>query len=68
MTVEEALGSWAALNQTLLSTGEQDCQNLLDWELSHLARKVYLLRIHAHLNKLRGRREREELIERSFGR
>lgn len=68
MTVEKALESWPLLNQTLMSAGEQDCLNLLEWETSHMGRLVYALRIHARMNKLRGRREREEIRGKCIGR
>lgn len=64
MTVrkESPLFNWTSLNKALQRMKEEDCWKLLKEEKAGRARKMFLLRIHGVANKLRRRREREELV------
>lgn len=56
------LASWAGLNECLRSANEELCTVLLATEKRGQRRTQHLLRIHARFNKLRGQRERSELM------
>jgi hypothetical protein len=56
-----ALRTWVALNTALRNATEQQCEKLLQEELSGRQRKQFLTRIHARLNRVRATRERKEL-------
>jgi len=53
---------WIALNKRLMTMTEEECFALLQEERDGQRRPQWLLRIHARFNKLRGERERTELI------
>jgi len=53
--------TWQDLNQVIRDASEELCLQLLEEEKQGRKRERFLLRIHSRLNKLRGRREREEL-------
>ncbi len=53
--------TWQELNHLLRGASEELCLKLLQEEKQGRKRERFLLRIHSRLNKLRGRREREEL-------
>ncbi len=58
-----ALRSWDALAKAVMRAGEADCLRLLEAEKAMpRPRGMYLLRIHSRMNRLRARREREELM------
>ena len=59
---EEALLSWTALNQALMSSeDEYECYRLIRVERKGRRRRQFILRIYSRLNKLRADRERREL-------
>ena len=58
----DALGSWSMLNEYLRDATEQQCEVLMKEEKRGQRRTQYVLRIHARYNKLRGQRERAELL------
>lgn len=57
----EVLATWEGLNAALRSCTEAEAQELLATELAGKRRRVFVLRIHCRLNRLRGARERREL-------
>lgn len=57
----QALVSWVALNNAIRDADEQTCRELLKLEQAGRKRKMFLLRIHSRLNKVRADRERVEL-------
>ena len=62
--------TWEELNKLLLkkNTTEADCQNMLNGELNRKEpRRRFALRVHSRLNKLRGQRERREILEECRG-
>ena len=62
MTTElPELRTWLLLNDAMQEADEAECQRLLKVELKGKRRKLFLLRIHSRLNKVRADRERAEL-------
>ena len=62
MTAElPELRTWLLLNDAMQEADEAECQRLLKAELKGKRRKLFLLRIHSRLNKVRADRERAEL-------
>ena len=59
--IDQALETWIGLNEVLMTSNEADAQALLDAETGGKNRRMFLLRIHSRLNKLRAQRERKEL-------
>ena len=59
--IDQALETWIGLNEVLMTTKEEDAQALLDAETAGRNRRMFTLRIHSRLNKLRAQRERKEL-------
>jgi hypothetical protein len=59
--VKEALASWESLNTYLRSADEYAALKVLKTEQAGARRLNFLLRAHATYNKLRARRERDEL-------
>lgn len=58
------LGSWERLNNIIMSLdNEEDLKALLDRELSDRKRGMYAFRIYSRYNKMRGARERAELLD-----
>lgn len=57
-----ALDSWANCNNFLRKAGEVKAAELLKREQGSKNRLQYLLRIHGRFNKMRGQRERSELL------
>ena len=55
------LRTWLLLNDAMQEADEAECQRLLKVELKGKRRKLFLLRIHSRLNKVRADRERAEL-------
>lgn len=53
--------SWIGLNLLLSNATEETCRDMLMLEEAGKRRAQYLKRIHARLNKMRARRERNEL-------
>lgn len=60
----EALRTWVALNDALMMSDEKACRKLLDEELKGRKRRMFILRIHSRINKVRADRERMELEKR----
>ena len=60
--LEASLASWTGLNECLRTADEAYCIRLLEAEKAGAKRTQHLLRIHARFNKLRGQRERGELM------
>lgn len=60
---EKALESWKGLNDFIMTTNESDCESLINIELLTKKRKMFVLRIHSRLNKLRAARERRNLLK-----
>ena len=61
--IDKALATWMVLNEVVMSlTDEQDLEQMLATERTGRQRKMFLLRIHSRLNKLRAGRERKEII------
>ena len=58
----DPLDTWVDLNKFIMKAGEQDCQKLLKIELKQRKRKIFALRIHSRLNKIRAARERKEIL------
>lgn len=61
--MSEALATWVNLNSVIITMGEEECQSLFEEEKKGKHRKMFLLRIHSRMNKLRADRERQ-IIER----
>ena len=59
--ITTALDSWINLNEVLMTSTEEQAQQLLAAERKDRKRPAFLKRIHSRLNKLRAQREREEL-------
>lgn len=61
-TLEKALTSWNDLNAVIMQcTSETEVAEILAAEQAGKNRRMFTLRIHSRLNKLRGQRERKEL-------
>lgn len=62
-TSSRSLGSWNALNQTLMrTTDEAALRRLLATEQNGANRLTFVKRIYSRLNKVRADRERRELL------
>ena len=59
----ETLSTWNALNAAVMHASEAECLALLEAEKKGKARRMFLLRIHSRLNKIRADRERRELTQ-----
>jgi len=60
--IEDArLQSWTTLNNALRTADEELCHLLLKREQAGRKRSRFLKRIHGRLNRVRAKREREEL-------
>lgn len=57
----EVLANWNTLNEAIISADETKCLELLEAEKKSKGRRMFLLRIHSRLNKVRADRERLEL-------
>ena len=57
-----ALETWVALNATMRAADETLCARLLRLEQSGKRRKMFVLRIHSRLNRIRRARERMDLV------
>lgn len=57
-----ALRTWRDLNHAVKDAGEDLCLHLLTAEQRGRARRPFLLRIHARLNRVRAQRERQEML------
>jgi hypothetical protein len=53
--------TWVELNEIIRSADEKTCEQLLKVELDGPKRKVFALRIHSRLNRVRAARERKEI-------
>ena len=63
MTDVRAPNSAAGLNELLMATDDEvKIADLLDAEVSGRGRKVFIMRIHSRLNKVRADRERAALL------
>lgn len=62
-TPEPCLETWALLNERVRGLeDEAELRRLLRAELSGARRKMFVLRIHSRLNRVRADRERVELL------
>lgn len=68
MNIERVLSTWNDLNAAVVTLGEEDCERLLGVEKETRRRKMFLLRIHSRINRLRSKRERVELTRLAEGR
>ena len=57
------LKDWVTLNQHIMELPEKKLQQLLLAEKDGPARFTFLVRIQGRINKLRARRERQELMK-----
>lgn len=53
--------TWVELNEIIRRADERTCELLLKVELDGPKRKVFALRIHSRLNRVRAARERKEI-------
>lgn len=53
--------TWASLNAAMQTATEDECKVYLKDEV-RAGRKIFVLRVHSRLNKLRAHRERKELL------
>jgi hypothetical protein len=60
--MHEALGSWKETLTKARVMDEKELLTTINFEVSTYARKDVLKRLHQRYNKLRCRREREELL------
>ena len=58
----KALDTWVSLNTAITTANEAACAKLMALEMQGRRRKMFLLRIHSRMNKLRAHRERKALI------
>lgn len=58
---EPILRTWIRLNDYVRKASEVECEELLKVERAGRRRKMFILRIHSRLNRLRRERERKEL-------
>jgi len=56
------LDTWIKLNAFMQTASEDECKALMKEELKYRKRKIFVLRVHSRLNKLRAHRERKELL------
>ena len=56
------LRSWQTLQAFLPSLSEKQCWELLEAERTGQRRFQFMLRLYGRANKLRGKREREDLL------
>jgi hypothetical protein len=56
------LKTWIALNDAMRTADEDQCRALLAEELKGRKRRMFCLRIHSRINRLRANRERQELL------
>lgn len=54
--------TWDQLNAVIRGADEATCVKMLKTELKGERRRMYVLRIHSRLNRVRAAREREELL------
>ena len=55
------LRTWVSLNEVIVQADEAACKQLLKEELAGRKRKQFVRRIHSRLNRIRAKRERQEL-------
>ena len=55
--------AWDDLNAALMKADRMTAEGMLDAERKGRQRKMFLLRIHSRINKLRAHAERQELIK-----
>ena len=55
--------AWDDLNAALMKADRKTAEGMLDAERKGRQRKMFLLRIHSRINKLRAHAERQELIK-----
>lgn len=54
--------TWNSLNEAMQTATEDECKAHLKDEMKSSKRKLFVLRVHSRLNKLRAHRERKELL------
>lgn len=63
---EEMLESWRQLLKHVYSLNEHELAQLLQKEYTGLRRKAFVTMIHQRMNRLRGKRERQQLKQPGF--
>ncbi len=58
-----ALATWVALQPVLRTADEALCEELLAKEKNGRNRRLFVLRIFSRLNRVRGQRERREVLK-----
>lgn len=61
--VPRVFGAWDELNTAVLKMGEHECADALAAEIAGPNRRMFKLRIHSRLNKVRAHRERRDLLD-----
>ena len=62
-TLDQILDTWVGLNDVMRSCGMRMAQDLMTCEMNGRRRKVFVLRIHSRINRLRALDERAELLK-----
>jgi hypothetical protein len=62
MAKDKHLTEWEQLNLILMNSDKSSVEKLLNQELKNKKRKIFVLRIHSRLNRLRADEERKSLI------
>lgn len=57
------LDNWLDLNTIITSASEEEAKDLLDYELKHRCRKMFVLRLYSRYNRMRAERERTALLK-----
>lgn len=63
MAAHTILDNWTQLNAHIVDANEAACVKLLKEELNGQRRRMFILRIHSRLNRVRADREREALMK-----
>lgn len=61
MAQNTILENWASLNAAMVEADEKACRKLLNEELAGKRRRMFIMRIHSRMNRVRADRERLEL-------
>ncbi|MDD2775545.1 MAG: hypothetical protein PHU06_06290 [Gallionella sp.] len=62
MDIRLLLSTWDNLNTHIFKLTEDELTTLMEAEMAGKKRKMFVLRIHSRLNRLRADRERDSLI------
>ena len=66
--MSDPLENWMSLTTAVSDMGENECQVLLKREKAFKRRRMFMLRIHSRINKIRAERERTEIDRVAFPR